>query len=516
MPADILRHLQSVYRYSTAEITRRSAILGPDCTLGPSFFINLRNSGAIPSLHHIYAIAEVFHLTLGSAFSIFGIDLDALVRAEVRLNRDRTRLIEGYIFDRNRPIQIPARLHPSFGERQTMHLQDLVPAWRSVPAYTIVGTDWQRPDIFYARLGRNDTNAAPDIPAGAGIQVRRLQASEIRRLSRDAYYFVQHPWGYMACRCEYREGALILISNNPSYPGPHQLRYGREVIILGEILAFCAALPTVPYHEAMPLPRMQQLPHAIAPWTHTSFSDLFAVERLRLRLGSDDMERAGTQLEAIVGHTLSGRYALGLDLQRHVPHTSTALILSIVASIRLSDMLRSLRIEINDAGKYDVRDLLAINDRAALPELLPPAPAPVPRSAWERYLRHAGEWPMPLTDFIHHLSSSSYEILQIDQSRRFPGLDSLLHPGSYLAILPSISHSLAHDRERPLRDWARPLYVVERLAPVPAYYCGYLSQTNHDFFLWPHPDSDEHSPLAFRKDQARIVGNVAGVASRFA
>lgn len=515
MPADILGHMSYVYGYSAAELTRRSSILGPDYRLGPSFIASLRKSGAMPSLRHIYAISEVFHITIGSAFLIFGIDLDELVREEAILNKHRTRLVESYIFGGDRLVWVPATLGEAFQTKQTAHLSELIPEWRQVPVHTLTGKAWRNRNYIYGKLGIHDSNAAPDIPPGAGVQIRRLRRAEFETLSPHAFYFVQHPWGYTACRCTYRDGWLYLHSRDPSRLGLHRLRYGCEAIILGEITAFTVDLPTEGYRKAEPVADLSTKVAACEPWRQPSFESLLHSESLRNALKAEHVDFVSAKLRPRFHIGVTGKYALSMDHSRHTAHAGAALVESVSASIRFTDMFRSYGIRINDVGKFHLKELLSIRHRDSLPIVPRPTPPPVPQEAWDLFRSEWHEWPLPFAASAIDPGNGTHEVLRIHQERFFRGLDPLVRSGSLLTINTSSTSRMPHGNNV-ATDWARPLHVVERTVSPSTFLCGYLASEGNMISIVPHPAAEDPSYQTFRQGEVRVIGNVTAITSRVA
>lgn len=516
-PADILARLMRLFRFSGSDMAERSAAMGPLFALNRNFISNLRVSGAIPSLHHLYAISELLHLRLGSVFEIFGIDLDLLLSLEAVLNANRTRLIETCPFGRNTTVSVPAVLEPEVALKSNAFLHQLVSRWQEVPLLTIREAAWRDHRYRYGKLGLHDTNAAPDIPSGAFFQMRMLEPEDIHRLTPSAYYFVQHPWGYTVCRCVYQNGFLLLHSNNPSFLGPHRLRYGEHALILGRVTAFAASLPTVRYQKDVSLTEKMPLPRAIAPWEHPSIQSLFATERRRRGMTRDEIDSAGERLAHALGITITGKYARNIELSERFPHTTTALGLAVIYSIRLADLFRSCGIILNNPGKFDLEQLLGVRQLDELPEWPISAPAPEPRRLWSDLGEEWHEWPLLLSRLNPDPRSTPDEVLRLYQSHYFPGLDPLIRPGSLLAIdsaktqiAPAITTHNGHDS-----DWARRLYVVRHNEHPLRYYCGYLEATRHTVLLRSHPRAGAAPVNPFPRSAVTVIGVVTGIASHF-
>lgn len=516
-PADILVRLMRLFRLSGSDMAERSAAMGPLFALNRNFISNLRTTSAIPSLHHLYAISELLHLRLGSVFQIFGIDLDLLLNLEAILNVNRTRLIETCPFGRNATVSVPATLTPEIASKRNAFLHQLVSRWQEVPLLTIRDAAWQDHRYRYGKLGIHDTNAAPDIPSGAFFQIRMLEPGEIHHLAPCAYYFVQHPWGYTVCRCVYQDGFLLLHSNNPSFLGPHQLRYGKHALILGTVTAFAASLPTDRYQRDGPLIQKEPNPPAIAPWEHPSIQSLFAAERQRFGITREEIDSAGDKLAQTLGITITGKYARNIEQSERFPHTTTALGLAVMYSIRMEDLFRSCGIALSNSGKFDLAQLLAAHQPDDLPEWPVSAPAPEPRQLWNNLGEKWHEWPLLLSRLHPDPRSTPDEILRLYQSDYFSGLDPLIRSGSLLTIdsamtriAPALTAHNGHES-----DWARRLYVLRHHAYAPRYYCGYLEASHDTILLRSHPRARTAPVNPFPRSAVTVMGAVTGIASHF-
>jgi hypothetical protein len=183
--------------HSGADLARLSAKMGPGFALSPNLISNLRTSGTIPNLFHLYSLSEILRLRLGSVFDVFGIDLDLFLRLQDEFHQHRTRLIETCPFGHNQTVSVPSLLGPKVAAKTTAPLWELILGWQQVSSLTLRDATWRDRRYRYGKLGTSDSNAAPGIPAGAFVQMRIMEPKEIHHLDRDAFYFVQYPRGYM-------------------------------------------------------------------------------------------------------------------------------------------------------------------------------------------------------------------------------------------------------------------------------------------------------------------------------
>jgi transcriptional regulator with XRE-family HTH domain len=517
-PADMLARLMRLFRLSGTEMAERSAAMGPLFALNRNFISNLRRTDSIPTLHHLYAISELLRLRLGSVFEIFGIDLDAYLDLIDNLHQDRTRLVETCPFGSNRMVYVPAILGPEIESRTTAPLWQLVAEWNQVSMLTIRDAIWRDHRFRYGRLGVSDTNAAPDIPAGAYVQVRIFEPTEIHRLNRDTFYFIQYPLGYIACRCEFQKGWLYLHPNNPSFNGPKRLRYGSEALILGTITAFAAELPTVGYRKCPPRRGTKRMVSALPPWEHPSLQSLFRMERLRLRVKAGETATVNAKLHEVLGISVNAQYSKKFERSEHVSQTAKALALTAAYAIRISDMFRCSGIPLNNPDKYDIEQLLSVDRVTDLPAWPTQAPAPQPPELWRNVFELWHEWPLLLSRVAPAPQSSPYEIVRFHQEEDFPGLDPLIHPGSILRIDGAQRHipTSPHDVHAHERDWARRLYVLRvtgrQRSPL---LCGYVHATQTDYRLISHPNAKKAAIHIFPRSAVEVIGTVTGIASAF-
>jgi hypothetical protein len=513
--ADVLAYLQHSFGYSGAEMAARSGELGQEYALNPSFIANVRHKGIVPNLRHLYAISEVFHLTLGSTFSLFGFDLDALALTDLRLNQERTRLIEHYPFGPGKSW-LPSALGPAFDSEETAFLHQLVHHWQHVAHERVWGADWQESRCLYGKLGIYDSYASPDIPPGAYIQIVRMRERSLQELSPTALYFIQHPHGYTACRCGIEKETLLLYSSNPSFPAPRRWKLRSEGRILGMITAFAASLPTESYHRPESTLKRRTEAVALAPWEHTSLPGLFQTNCQRFGLSREDIDRFNAKLLEIHGIHISGKYARTLHRTSRSPQTASALAMAVTASLRLRDVFRSCGFSVDDRHKFQLSDLLAPGCYPLPPGMPPPIPPPQPHGLWATFLKNWKEWPFLLRRGLLKPDGLEYQVLRLNQNHAFHGLDVFLKPGSILRIDPKPVSWGAINSDVAASDWARRLYVIEYGRNSPSLLGGYLVVDGSNVILAPHPAARSTHSLTFRRSEIHVLGTVTGIMARMA
>jgi hypothetical protein len=128
--AEMLSHLLRLFPDPPPGHPEQRHRKGAEFRLSSHLLANLRQSDSTPKPHHLLALRSRFLLTTGAAFQVFGYDLDELRRLEYLLNRERTRFVECYPFDRDRPVDLPAALGAFSNFDGTTFLSDVVTSWQ--------------------------------------------------------------------------------------------------------------------------------------------------------------------------------------------------------------------------------------------------------------------------------------------------------------------------------------------------------------------------------------------------
>jgi hypothetical protein len=252
------------------------------------------------------ALNHRFHLTLGGAFKIFGFDLDRLRELDHRLNGERTRFVESYSFDRDRPVDIPASLGAPEMFQRTAFLAGLVSSWQeAVPIRSVTGRSWQHRDTVYARIGTRVGIGLPRVPPGSIIAIEPVSTEERLAPNPESVYFLQHGNAYLACACTVQNGRLFLITRNGSYFGRHDFLYPQEIRVVGRISGFSVGLPVSVGQTAVVL-QGEPAP-LILPWEHKSLHALIKAERTRLGITEAQVRRASEYLQSAFGVSISPR-----------------------------------------------------------------------------------------------------------------------------------------------------------------------------------------------------------------
>jgi len=478
--------------------------------LSPDLLSNLRQFGSTPTPHQLQALKQRLSLTIGGTFKLFGYSLDSMRGVEALLNGGRTRLIETYPFNRDRPVDLPGVLGHGGVFQHTAFLSDLVVRWqKGVPIRAIRGPHWQKDGFLYAQLGSNDTLAMPTIPPGSHIAIRPIDELERQNPNPEHIYFLQHGNGYLCCRCAVRHGRLVIITQDQSYAGSHEFFYPGEVRIVGRVVSFGVQLPLPSPLLDLPRRTYKSAP-LILPWEHKSLRALVSAERQRFGITEAHLARASEILESRLGASVSVRTVRRYEREKErMPRTSVLIGLALIHSLRFTDVLRSLNLWTDESQHYSLGALMNATTFDDLPIGFPAAVAPDPVGRWQPLLDEWGEWPTLLSMAMPDLGQWGHRILRINQSAWFKGLDPLMAPHS-VVVLDELKVTPPSRAENHRDNWDRPIFAILHEGKT---FCGYVEADGTNLVLLPHPSASGTPRMVFRKRHVQILGQGVAVAS---
>ncbi|MGA3011316.1 MAG: hypothetical protein ABSD72_13750 [Terracidiphilus sp.] len=505
---EILLRFFAMYRKAPREMARRLNREGSG--LSPDLLTNLRQFGSTPTPRQLQALKLRLSLTIGGAFRLFGYRLDRMRSVEAFLNGARTRFVESYPFNRDRPIDLPGALGHGGVFQDTAFLSDLIVRWQNqIPIRAIRGPHWQKNGFLYAQLGSSDTRAMPKVPPGSHIAIRPIGDQERQNPNPERIYFLQHGSGYICCSCAVRQRRLSLITGDHDYAGPHEFLYPGEVRIIGRVASFAAHLSGVMPSLALPQRTYKPAP-LILPWEHSSLPALISAERQRFGITEAHLMRASEILESRLGASISARTLRRYEQENErVPRTAVLIGLALIHSLRFTDVLRILNLWTDESQYYSLNALIGATTLEDLPIGFPPADAPDPVTRWQPLLDEWGEWPTLLSMAMPDLGQWGHRVLRINQSVWFKGMDPLIAPHS-VVVLDDLKASPPSHAENHRQNWDRPIFAMRNESRT---FCGYLEAHGANLVLVPHPSASGTPRMVFRKNRVQILGQVAAVAS---
>jgi hypothetical protein len=186
------------------------------------------------------------------------------------------------------------------------------------------------------------------------------------------------------------------------------------------------------------------------------------------------------------------------------------LALTLFHAARVSDVLRLLGLWHADSNRHSLETWENAQSLKDLPPGDPAAVTPSPSGRWKAFLEEWGEWPTLLSVAIPRVHPMQYQLLRIQQTDLFNGLDPLIQPGA-IALLEDVDRIPDTQSDPEQRNWDRPIYAIRHGQNI---ICGYLASDGQHVALVPHPRSSARR-LSFLRNQVAVVGRFAGLASSF-
>lgn len=459
---EALRHLRELLRQAEPTNERERRATEQREIVAKYLISNLPRTGEHPTLKSLLEVAEAFLLTIGAAHQLFGYDLDAIRRQDLLWNRSRTHIVESYIFDRDRLIDMPSELAPETAFESDAMLTDLVLKWqRPVPIRALGGELSNRTGAFYVHVGTEDSEAA-NLPPGSMALVDPVDAIEAMRPNPKLIYLLQFGNGYRCSRCVVTRDKLQMLAPPRKYVRAREFAYPTEVRVVGRIRMFAHALPQPEYTLRDRFRTGRHLANLIMPWEQHTRHELFSTEQRRFQRSREEEVAIREQLMTLFHAPLTGRTERryrrsGLSN----PHVSTLIQLTLLYFIRYSDSLRMSGSIINDRERCSLDMILNADKIDEISTRLDPPHLPKPEIVWNARRREFLEW-VPLLSFkFPNLKLQQDPIARLSRRCELLGLEPPLAAGSWLLLKP-VENPPQAERVEGRNNWTQPLYVLRR------------------------------------------------------
>ena len=197
------------------------------------FYADLRSSGFSPRMEQVLAFSAITKYRLVDWLALLGFRLDDVTGLAASLPATRTTLLDGLVYDheawvewyRSRSISGPllpiAPLGQLLEPGPSQQLKSLLPPDSS--------------PFLYAKVGRQDALAFPDLLPGSIVRVdTRLAPGELSPGSQ-SLYLVEHSKGLTCCRLHVSKGNFVTLRSTELAYAEVELQLGREARILGKL-----------------------------------------------------------------------------------------------------------------------------------------------------------------------------------------------------------------------------------------------------------------------------------------
>jgi len=505
--SDALIHIRNLYRRITPRNERK--ILQGDRreAVIRDLLSNLARTSEHPTLKTLLDVSETCQLTLEGAHRLFGYDLRSIREFDFQLNSGRTHIFESYPFERDLPIDLPARLASHAAFDSDAPLGKLVREWHTaVPIRALESESWTHPGTFYVHVGTEDS-VGSSIPSGSMALVEPVGDAEKMSPNPRRTYLLQFGNGYRCSQCLVSRGRLLLLGSDRIYRGRENFAYPGSVRIAGRIRMFAMSLPMPEYSKLYSLPDSRQPAALILPWEHASRDQLLATKRKRFKRTKEEelfvSEFLRQELHSNLSARSERRYRRPTSSD---PHVNALIHLSVASMARYTDALRAGGSWHSDQGRFSLQVFLRasrLEDASAVrDEVNPPEPADV----WKARRSEFGGWPPLLSLKFPELQCWDNRVVRLAHGILGAELNPSIGPGSWL-LLEKLQLLPDAERERTRAGWSRPIYVLRRGFDM---ICGFLEREGAQLALIP---GDREQPRALlRFDEIDQLSRVAGIA----
>jgi hypothetical protein len=481
-----------------------------------NFYYDLGLDTFTPSLHQLFALSRISDYRLTDWMRVFGFDLSDVTRLQVLLPSNRTTLLDHALDDPNSWV-VWFR-----SKRGTIPFPDVVPLGKlleySPPRRVASLSNIDSHNFLYAKLGRQDDFAFPDLLPGSIVRVNRRVIPSAAFWSSgkisDHFFLIEHGKGFCCCRIQpIGKDRIIPISTQLAY-AQVELRIPGEARIMGAV-----------DWEIRPLlrPEQPEVPHDLTRhWRpealHNSdmkLGQLLRHARTRKALSFRDASALTREIAKAQGDqqyfaspgSLSDYEALDMPPR----HIHKAITLCTIYGLEWSAFLSSVGLQMNELGTDFIADELLFR--------LPPAKTATKEDAgktegefFTELLRHwEGEIPLFLRGSLSGLSSipnlSLHDVFWIGEEQ------GPLHPnlnGGYMAIVNRRKKRPLHWKSKPL--WQQPVYVV--LKRDGTYLCACCGLENGTLVLHSYPQGYRRSERLQNQHDAEVIGQIVTLARK--
>jgi hypothetical protein len=221
--------------YKASSLTRARHPGQPVYHVPRNLYFQLRSAAWSPSIHQLVALTHVSGYRLVDWLATFGFRLDDIHWMQVRLPQPRTVLLDSTVYDLFAEI-------PWFEDRSTVTatppIAPLGQLLERVGSQPIGNLITKRPSPYvYAKIGRQDAYAFPDLAPGSIVRVHPLFKGRPPRRSNSetskTIFLVEHGRGLCCCRLHFGTNNRITLRATELPFANVELQLGSEARILG-------------------------------------------------------------------------------------------------------------------------------------------------------------------------------------------------------------------------------------------------------------------------------------------
>jgi transcriptional regulator with XRE-family HTH domain len=479
-----------------------------------NLYYDLRGEKFSPSIYQILTFSRISGFRFRDWLGVFGFDLEDISRLQVALPRRRTIVLDVSLTDGNewtRWVRNRASDEPIPPIAPLSRLLEFTPPRR------IASLPRGRERFLYAKIGREDALAFPDLVPGSIVRVNPALSRDFTRQRdgriSDRFFLIEHSRGFCCCRVRFLASGLIVPVDHGLPFAQVELRVPEEARIWGVVDL-----------EFRPVARAEEpeVPRDLARrWRPQLLSEAESVGRLlkSARLRSRFSTREAAQMSQSVADLLKDdRYIISssslsdYELRNTPPRDFHKIIaLCSIYGLSFESVMGSIGVEPADSGTEVIPDryLYRVEPRFAVKR----GNEVVRAGFLEKLLAlFENEVPFFLRDLLGYFSGSAQ--VTIDDLHWIGGDRDPLHPylaTGILAIVNRRRKTPLHFSSKPV--WKQPIYVV--LARDGKYLAACCGIEDDKLVIHPY-GPDFHSIAEYRHHRdAEVIGQIVAIARRF-
>jgi hypothetical protein len=197
-----------------------------------NFYYELTLGTFSPSLHQLFALSRITGYRLFDWLHVFGLDPAQIPRLQILLHTKRTVLLEPTLSDPNAWVRWFRNKSDQMAPPPMAPLSHLLEMGGAVRQKQLL--EMNRAKFLYAKIGRHDAFAFPDLVPGSIVRVNPT-VSEVSRESFKRMFLVEHSKGICCARLLPDTGRQITVVSTHLPYAEIRLKLPREARILGVV-----------------------------------------------------------------------------------------------------------------------------------------------------------------------------------------------------------------------------------------------------------------------------------------
>jgi hypothetical protein len=201
-----------------------------------NFYSNLKRHGFSPSLYQVFALSRISRYDLMDWLRVFGFEIEAIPRLQIKFLSSRTILLDSSLDDPNSLIPWFRNLRNAGSPAGITPLSPLLEWTKPVRVGSLAEVDDS--GVIYAKIGQQDALAFPELLGGSIVRVRPCKrneklAEEIRTGKR--LVLLEHDKGLCCCRIRFVGKDRFTVVSSQLPDGEVALKTPIEARIIGII-----------------------------------------------------------------------------------------------------------------------------------------------------------------------------------------------------------------------------------------------------------------------------------------